>query len=68
VTYTDEEEQELAEQKKYYAARHAWTRRKELTPKGNMKWDVWFEKKNLLMERKAKEKALYDILQKDTNT
>ena len=44
MTYTEEEEQDLAEQKKYYAARHAWTRRRELTPKGNMKWDVWFEK------------------------
>ena len=62
MTYTDEEEQELAEQKKYYAARHAWIRRKELTPKGNMKWDAWFEKmfgENLYeyAERKAKEKG-----------
>jgi len=60
--YTKEEQLELAEQKKYYAARHAWTRRRELTPKGNMKWDVWFEKmfgENLYdyAERKAKEKG-----------
>ena len=60
MTYTEEEERELAEQKKYHAARHAWTRRNQLTPKG-VKWDVWFEKmfgENLYKyaERMAKKK------------
>jgi hypothetical protein len=62
VIYTKEEEQELAEQKKYHAARFAWKKRKELTPKGVIKWDAWFEKmfgENLYeyAERKAKEKG-----------
>ena len=61
MIYTKEEEQELAEQKKYYAARHAWRKRKERTLKG-IKWDAWFEKmfgENLYeyAERKAKEKG-----------
>lgn len=61
MTYTEEEERELAEQKKYHAARHAWTRRHQRTPRG-VRWDVWFEKmfgENLYKyaERKAKEKG-----------
>ena len=61
MTYTEHEEQEMAEQKKYYAARYAWKKRKDLTPKG-IKWDVWFEKmfgENLYdyAERKSKEKG-----------
>ena len=60
MTYTEEEERELAEQKKYYAARFTWTRRNQRTPRG-VKWDVWFEKmfgENLYKyaERKAKKK------------
>ena len=62
MIYTKEEEQELAEQKKYHAAKFAWKKRKELTPKGVIKWDAWFEKmfgENLYeyAERKAKEKG-----------
>ena len=50
----------MAEQKMYHAARFAWKKRKELTPKG-VKWDVWFEKmfgENLYKyaERMAKKK------------
>ena len=61
MTYTEKEEQKLAEQKQYYAARFAWKKRKERTPKG-IKWDAWFEKmfgENLYVyaEKKAKEKG-----------
>ena len=61
MTYTKEEEDKMAEQKMYYAARFAWKKRKERTPKG-IKWDAWFEKmfgENLYKyaERKAKEKG-----------
>ena len=60
MTYTKEEEDKMAEQKMYYAARFAWKKRQERTPKG-VKWDVWFEKmfgENLYKyaERKAKKK------------
>tara|TARA_R110000824_G_scaffold80012_8_gene201537 strand:- start:3774 stop:3965 length:192 start_codon:yes stop_codon:yes gene_type:complete len=44
VTYTKEEEVELAEQKKYYAARSVWLRQNKLTPISRQTWKQWWEK------------------------
>lgn len=44
MTYTKEEEAELAEQKKYYAARSVWSRQNKLTPISRQTWKQWWEK------------------------
>ena len=60
MTSTDEEE--LYEQKKYYAARFAWRRRGRRTPNKRIWWENWFEKMfgeelEDYARRKAKDKA-----------
>tara|TARA_R100001244_G_scaffold127099_1_gene97603 strand:- start:784 stop:972 length:189 start_codon:yes stop_codon:yes gene_type:complete len=61
VTCINQADPDWAHQKKLHAARFAWKKRQERTPKG-IKWDAWFEKmfgENLYKyaERKAKEKG-----------
>jgi len=39
-----EQEAKWAEEKKYYAARFVWTRRKKRTPSARYNWEQWWEK------------------------
>tara|TARA_R110002167_G_scaffold155469_1_gene349929 strand:- start:644 stop:826 length:183 start_codon:yes stop_codon:yes gene_type:complete len=49
------------ESKKYHAARYAWSKKNQRTPKG-MRWDAWFAKMfgedlYVYADRKAKKKG-----------